>query len=79
MPQSLKYTDTLPSHPMASPPVPPFDRLSPRVRALLPGLGITAPTEAQQTALSPPALIIPDHTGMSWRYPGSGEWCIRGT
>ena len=44
---------------MASPPVPPFDRLSPRVRALLPGLGITAPTEAQQAAL--PHVLAGEH------------------
>ncbi len=44
---------------MASDVHPPFDRLSPQVQGLLPGLGITEPTEAQLAAV--PRVLAGDH------------------
>jgi ATP-dependent Lhr-like helicase len=44
---------------MPGSPLPPFDRLSPRVQALLPELGITTPTEAQLAAV--PHVLAGEH------------------
>ena len=44
---------------MASDVYPPFDRLSPQVQGLLPGLGITEPTEAQLAAV--PRVLAEEH------------------